>query len=103
MALRSQGLRLDRPQRCVIIKNIDSPTEGSGDQVVLPPLYRQIADVDGRKPPLELDPFLPAIDGEKETELRPHKQQIRIDVVFVDCPEGTILRQVARDRSPGRT
>src|SRR5439155_17350158 len=48
----------------------------------------------------ELNPFLPAIYGEENAELRTGKKQIWINVIFSDCPHGTILRQIRGDGNP---
>ena len=41
-----------------------------------------------------------AIDGEKKTKLRTNEKQVRVDLIFCNCPDRSIGRQIAGDLGP---
>jgi len=87
VGLLVQQLGVDLPERRIIVQNEDASTKGPRDEVVVAPLDRDVAERNGGRAALQLDPLLPSVVREEHAELGRGKQEVRVDVVLHHPPD----------------
>ena len=99
--LLRERLRRREAERRDVVEDPEAAAERRDDEVALALLEGEVADVDRRHPALELDPLLPAVVREEETELRPAVEEARLLRVLGHGVDRPARGEVPGDRGPG--
>src|SRR5262249_38442514 len=90
VALMFKMFPLQSAQRSVVIQNIETTAKGGRNKIISLLLNREVRDSNCRHPPLEENPFSPAIECKEQAELSAHEQQIRIGGVLGQSQHWTV-------------